>query len=77
MPNFDRIQPNYFSYASLGLLPSLFLYLSTVYADARDRVQALGDFSFFDAYMSQPKQQARFCVPPVELNIRRLVCLPY
>lgn len=28
-----------------------------VYADARDRIRSLGDFSFFAAYMSQPKSQ--------------------
>jgi D-galacturonate reductase len=28
-----------------------------IYADARDRIQALGDFSFFQSYMSQPKSQ--------------------
>uniref|UniRef100_A0A7S0Q5X9 Gfo/Idh/MocA-like oxidoreductase N-terminal domain-containing protein n=1 Tax=Coccolithus braarudii TaxID=221442 RepID=A0A7S0Q5X9_9EUKA len=28
-----------------------------IYADARDRISALGDFSYFTAYMSQPKQQ--------------------
>ncbi len=28
-----------------------------VYADARDRIRSLGDFSFFQAYMSQPKTQ--------------------
>ena len=28
-----------------------------LYADARDRIRALGDFSFFSSYMSQPKSQ--------------------
>lgn len=28
-----------------------------IYQDARDRMQALGDFSFFTAHMSQPKHQ--------------------
>ncbi|KAL3923846.1 MAG: hypothetical protein SGPRY_004097, partial [Prymnesium sp.] len=28
-----------------------------IYLDARDRIQALGDFSFFSSYMSQPKLQ--------------------
>jgi len=28
-----------------------------IYADARDRIRSLGDFSFFSAYMSQPKSQ--------------------
>lgn len=28
-----------------------------IYADARDRIRALGDFSHFSAYMSQPKAQ--------------------
>jgi len=28
-----------------------------IYADARDRVRDLGDFSFFNSYMSQPKSQ--------------------
>lgn len=28
-----------------------------IYTDARDRIQALGDFGFFNAYMSQPKMQ--------------------
>eukprot|EP00940_MAST-03C_sp_MAST-3C-sp2_P000791 g791.t1 len=28
-----------------------------IYRDARDRIQSLGDFSFFNAYMSQPKHQ--------------------
>jgi len=28
-----------------------------IYADARDRMRALGDFSFMSAYMSQPKAQ--------------------
>lgn len=28
-----------------------------IYADARDRIRALGDFSFFNSYMSQPKSQ--------------------
>lgn len=28
-----------------------------IYADARDRIRELGDFSFFNAYMSQPKSQ--------------------
>lgn len=28
-----------------------------IYADARDRIRALGDFSFFQSYMSQPKSQ--------------------
>ncbi|MFT5524064.1 MAG: D-galacturonate reductase [Pirellulaceae bacterium] len=28
-----------------------------IYVDARDRIRALGDFSFFQAYMSQPKSQ--------------------
>ncbi len=28
-----------------------------IYADARDRIQQLGDFSFFQSYMSQPKSQ--------------------
>lgn len=28
-----------------------------LYRDARDRIQALGDFSYFNAYMSQPKHQ--------------------
>lgn len=28
-----------------------------IYADARDRLRALGDFSFLHAYMSQPKRQ--------------------
>ncbi len=28
-----------------------------IYADARDRIQDLGDFSFFTSYMSQPKKQ--------------------
>jgi len=28
-----------------------------IYADARDRLRALGDFSFMNAYMSQPKLQ--------------------
>jgi D-galacturonate reductase len=28
-----------------------------IYADARDRIRGLGDFSFFSSYMSQPKSQ--------------------
>ena len=28
-----------------------------IYADARDRIRGLGDFSFFQSYMSQPKTQ--------------------
>ena len=28
-----------------------------IYRDARDRIQQLGAFSFFQAYMSQPKHQ--------------------
>ena len=28
-----------------------------IYADARDRIRDLGDFSFFSSYMSQPKSQ--------------------
>jgi len=28
-----------------------------IYADARDRIRSLGDFSFFQSYMSQPKSQ--------------------
>lgn len=28
-----------------------------IYADARDRIGSLGDFSFFQSYMSQPKKQ--------------------
>ena len=28
-----------------------------IYRDARDRIQQLGDFSYFNAYMSQPKHQ--------------------
>jgi D-galacturonate reductase len=28
-----------------------------IYLDARDRIRQLGDFSFFNAYMSQPKSQ--------------------
>ena len=28
-----------------------------IYRDAKDRIQKLGDFSFFQAYMSQPKSQ--------------------
>ncbi|KAI9206681.1 uncharacterized protein BJ171DRAFT_17192 [Polychytrium aggregatum] len=28
-----------------------------IYSDARERIRALGDFSYFDAYMSQPKHQ--------------------
>ena len=28
-----------------------------LYADARDRIQQMGDFSFFTSYMSQPKKQ--------------------
>lgn len=28
-----------------------------IYVDARDRIQSLGGFSFFNAYMSQPKHQ--------------------
>ena len=28
-----------------------------IYADARDRIRALGEFSFFNSYMSQPKSQ--------------------
>ena len=28
-----------------------------IYVDARDRIRNLGDFSFFNAYMSQPKKQ--------------------
>ena len=28
-----------------------------IYADARDRIRTLGDFSFFQSYMSQPKSQ--------------------
>jgi D-galacturonate reductase len=28
-----------------------------IYADARDRMRALGEFSFFNSYMSQPKSQ--------------------
>ena len=28
-----------------------------IYIDARDRIRSLGDFSFFQAYMSQPKSQ--------------------
>ncbi len=28
-----------------------------IYADARDRIRQLGDFSFFQSYMSQPKSQ--------------------
>ncbi len=28
-----------------------------IYADARDQIRGLGDFSFFNAYMSQPKSQ--------------------
>ncbi|HIG52716.1 MAG TPA: Gfo/Idh/MocA family oxidoreductase [Candidatus Handelsmanbacteria bacterium] len=28
-----------------------------IYVDARDRIRALGDFSYFASYMSQPKQQ--------------------
>ena len=28
-----------------------------IYVDARDRIRSLGDFSFFNAYMSQPKKQ--------------------
>ena len=28
-----------------------------IYADARDKIRELGDFSFFNAYMSQPKSQ--------------------
>ena len=28
-----------------------------IYADARDRIRGLGDFSYFSAYMSQPKSQ--------------------
>ena len=31
--------------------------LDPIYADARDRIAALGGFSFFSAYMSQPKHQ--------------------
>ncbi|MCA9197252.1 MAG: Gfo/Idh/MocA family oxidoreductase [Planctomycetales bacterium] len=30
-----------------------------IYADARDRMRQLGDFSFFQSYMSQPKSQLR------------------
>lgn len=30
-----------------------------IYADARDRISQLGDFSYFNAYMSQPKSQLR------------------
>ena len=28
-----------------------------IYADARDRIRGLGEFSFFNSYMSQPKSQ--------------------
>ena len=28
-----------------------------IYLDARDRIRTLGDFSFFQSYMSQPKTQ--------------------
>src|SRR4029079_9725621 len=28
-----------------------------IYADARDRIRQLGDFSFFQSFMSQPKSQ--------------------
>ena len=28
-----------------------------IYADAKDRIRGLGEFSFFDSYMSQPKSQ--------------------
>ncbi len=28
-----------------------------IYADARDRIRTMGDFSFFQSYMSQPKSQ--------------------
>jgi D-galacturonate reductase len=30
-----------------------------IYADARDRISKLGDFSYFNAYMSQPKSQLK------------------
>ncbi|MFC7337267.1 Gfo/Idh/MocA family protein [Haloferula chungangensis] len=30
-----------------------------IYADARDRISQLGDFSYFSAYMSQPKSQLK------------------
>ncbi len=30
-----------------------------IYMDARDRIRDLGDFSFFQSYMSQPKSQLR------------------
>lgn len=30
-----------------------------IYTDARDRIRSLGDFSFFQAYMSQPKSQVK------------------
>lgn len=30
-----------------------------IYADARDRISELGDFSFFSSYMSQPKTQLK------------------
>ena len=28
-----------------------------IYADAREKIRTLGDFSFFNSYMSQPKHQ--------------------
>jgi D-galacturonate reductase len=28
-----------------------------IYADAKDKLVSMGDFSYFDSYMSQPKQQ--------------------
>ncbi len=30
-----------------------------IYADARDRIRSLGDFSYFSSYMSQPKSQLK------------------
>jgi D-galacturonate reductase len=34
-----------------------------IYADARERMRALGDCAFFSAYMSQPKTQLRTFAP--------------
>lgn len=45
--------------ASNGVLVAMEVHKrwDPIYADARDRISALGDFSFFQSYMSQPKSQ--------------------
>ena len=30
-----------------------------IYADAREKIRSLGDFAFFNSYMSQPKHQLK------------------